>query len=233
MGQTPIARNCAGVEQDQEVAMKVKTIWTVLASAAVGVTAVVVSCGGGGGGGSGATTRFEGNVANATAFLAPSAPESRWAWLSPVGVAWAQVAGVQVCLQGTTTCTTTDANGAFVLDAGGDLVDPCLTFTATDFTGTVCISGTIPQGSVVRVGSIECSVSQGTCQADDLEIETPDATPSPSETPGADDDQGVSEPDDDVSGVSDDVSSPSSDTEGSDDDSSSSGDGGQNEPEDD
>jgi hypothetical protein len=213
----------------KEATMKMKTIWTVLAGAAIGVTLIVVSCGGGGGG-EGAQTRFEGSVANATAFLVPSPPQSRWAWLSPVGVAWAQATGVQVCLdpQDPSTCVPTDENGSFVLLVSGDLVNPCLTFIAAEFTGRVCIEGTIPQGSVVRVGEIECSVSLGTCQADDVEIESPDDTPSPSATPGEDD--SVSEPDDDVSGVSepdDDVpsSSDSSEDEGDDNSGSSSNSG--------
>ena len=117
-----------------------------------------------------------------------------------------------MCLQGAVPpiCTTTLADGSFVLEAGGPLVDPCLTFTATDptsFTGTVCISGTIPEGSVVRIDNIECSVAQGTCQADDVEVEQPDdtPTPSPSGTPSEDDGEpSVSGPDDDVSGVADD-----------------------------
>lgn len=205
-----------------------RTTWKMLGGAAIGVTLVVIACGGGGGGGGeGARTRFEGNVANAMAFEAPSVRQSRWAWLSPVGVAWAQgTGGVQVCLQGTLICSTTNEDGSFVLEADGDLVDPCLTFTATDFTGTVCIDGTIPAGSVVRVGSIECSVTQGTCQADDVEIETPD-------------EPSVSEPDDDVSGVSDDVSgvSDTSEDEGEDDNSGPSSNsgpgGGEDEPEDD
>lgn len=212
-----------------------RTTWKMLGGAAIGVTLVVIACGGGGGGGGeGARTRFEGNVANAIAFEAPSVPQSRWAWLSPVGVAWAQVGGVEVCLQGSNplVCTTTNEDGSFVLDAAaGDLVDPCLTFTATDFTGTVCIDGTIPAGSVVRIANIECSVTQGTCRADEVEVDEIDDV-SGEDEPSVSVDDEVSVSDDEVSDVSDDSE------DGVDDDNSgpsgnSGPGGGEDEPEDD
>ena len=165
-------------------------------------------------------TSFRGNVSNSTAFLAPSErPSTMVAWwrsLGFVGTAHAQVGGVRVCIEGTATCTTTDANGSFVLNefVGGDV---CLTFDATNFDARLCFAN-LPPGAIVTMTNISCSTSSGTCTAGDVDVDEPSASdddisdlstdevsdddfPSPSEPDASDFD--TSDPDD-ISDPSDD-----------------------------
>jgi hypothetical protein len=202
--------------------MKTKTMLTVLAGAAIGVTVIVVSCGGGGGGGGGGpSTTATGNVSNATAFLRPAFPKrtllAKWKDML-FATAYAQAAGVDVCAQGNDSlCTTTDGAGNFSLDLGDLSGDICFDFSSGgSLLGTICVPN-VSEGATITMTNVDCAA--GACSANAVEVRDDDATPSPTVTPGEDDsvDDGVSEPDDDVSGVSenDDDSSGSSDSSGS------------------
>ena len=198
-------------------------------------TALALSCSGGGGGGGGAgsdVTTFRGNLANETAFLTPrrSAPSLRLALLellSPIGVAHAQLGGVEVCVEGTDFCTTTDGNGSFTLPAEvSGLVT--LVFTGSDFTARLTLDNVQP-GATITLANIECSLSTGLCEADDFDVDEPSDVSEPSEPSdleasdpsepspsGAGDVSDVSEPSEpgDVSGLDDEPSEPSVEEEG-------------------
>lgn len=212
--------------------MRHRTRWAaVIGAGAAVVAAAIVSCGGGDGGGGG--TRFQGNVSNAQAFLEPAAPrQSRFAWLSFgfIGTAWAQVSGVQVCLAGSTTCTTTDENGSFVLPVDGDLTNPvCLTISGTNFSANICLPFDVPNGSVITLENITCDVSSDTCEAEDVDIEEPGEDPSDEvsdeDTPSAPSEPSGPSDDDDVSDISDDDQDVSDDDDVSDPDDVSNEDG--------
>jgi hypothetical protein len=163
--------------------MKLRRGWLVPLVCGGGVAALALaSCGGGGGGGGGSGSRIEGNLSDAQAWLGPVSPkESRYAWVSLglVGTAYAQAGGVQVCLSGSTICTTTDETGAFVLPVDGDLVAPvCLTFTGSNFSANLCLPFDIPNGTVVRISNIVCDPGSDACEAEDVDVDEPDDNPS-------------------------------------------------------
>jgi hypothetical protein len=195
--------------------MKMKTMLTVLAGAAIGATVIVVSCGGGGGGsGGGPSTTATGNVSSATAFLRPTFPKqtllAKWKDML-FGTAYAAAAGVDVCVEGSAPalCTTTDGAGNFSLDLGALSGTICFDFSSGSLLGTICVPN-VSQGATITMANVDCG--DGVCAAHEVEVDdgNGDATPSPSGTPDVsgtpseDDsvDDGVSEPDDDVSGVS-------------------------------
>lgn len=212
--------------------MKSTARWSVVSTtmALLLATGYFVACGGGGGGGGGGT-RFNGNVSGTQAFLSPApapAPRFAWASLSLIGTAYAQVTGVQVCLTGSTICTTTDENGAFSLPVDGDLLNPvCLTLSGSNFSANLCLPFDVPNGSIVTLSEITCDLSSGSCSAEDVDIDEPEEEPSQevSDEDQPSDPSGVSEPsspDDDISGpddgddgddddVDDDVSEPDDD----------------------
>jgi hypothetical protein len=134
----------------------------------------------------GATT-FRGNLARMTAQREPEPSQlpvfALRLPLSLVGRAEAQDNGVQVCIEGTTFCSLTDSNGAFVVVAplSGNVV---LLFTGVDFTARLALTG-IPPGAVVSIRNIECSTSSGRCAPQQLDVEapTPSALPLPNQAP--------------------------------------------------
>jgi hypothetical protein len=141
------------------------------------VSAVALGCSGGGGGSDGReVTTFRGTLANQTALMAPretgsSLRASLWRLLSPISIAHAQVGGVEVCVEGTTFCTTTDSAGSFTLpaDVSGDVT---LVFTSDDFTARIALSN-VPQGATITIDGIDCSLSTGVCVADDIDVDEP------------------------------------------------------------
>ena len=186
------------------------------ALAAVGAltSALAVGCsgGGGGGGGGGEVTTFRGNLANQTAFLrsrptTPSLSARLLALLSPVRIAYAQVSGVEVCVEGTAFCTTTDEAGAFTLpaDVSGTVT---LVFTGADFVARITLPN-VPAGATISLGGIDCSVSTGLCEADDIDVDEPsDVSGEPSE-PSDLEPSDPSEPSPSAAGDVSDVSEPS------------------------
>lgn len=89
----------------------------------------------------------------------------------------AQETGVQVCLDETTLCASTDDSGEFVLVApvSGNI---SLIFSGADFTARLGLTG-VPMGSVITIRNIECSTSSGRCTPQQLDIEAPMPTDVP------------------------------------------------------
>ncbi len=148
--------------------------------------APLTACGGGGGGPPKPpvpprVTTFRGNLAGMTAQLAPQESQpSRLVLRLPsmlVGRADAQDSGVEVCIETTTFCSSTDPSGAFVLVApvSGNLA---LVFTGVDFTARLALVG-VPMGAVVSIRNIECSTSTGRCVPQQMDVEAPTPTGPP------------------------------------------------------
>ena len=162
--------------------------WRALAAIGALTSALAVSCsggGGGGGGGGGDVTTFRGNLANQSAFLRsrPATPSLRarvLELLTPVRIAYAQVGGVEVCVEGTAFCTTTDETGSFTLPADVSGV-VTLVFTGADFVARITLPD-VPAGATINLGGIDCSTSTGLCEADDIDVDEPsDVAGEPSE----------------------------------------------------
>jgi len=127
-------------------------------------TTQLCACGGGGGGGNGSapppsglgTTTFIGNLSQPAAAAAAD------------GAVPAGASPVQVCVAGTSFCTSVDENGVFTLGAGvgGDVV---LVFDGPGFTASLALQD-VPRGATVRIQNIECSTSTGLCHAEDVTI---------------------------------------------------------------
>lgn len=143
----------------------------------VGVLSLAVSgfvaCGdddddGSGGGGGGDTTTVSGNLSEQTALLdSGSDEETRLAALvrafELVGTAWAQVGGVEVCVDGTDDCDVTSSDGTFSLvTTESGLIT--LRFTGTNLDATMPIPGP-PGGGTVQLQNVSCSESGGACSA--------------------------------------------------------------------
>ncbi len=180
------------------------------AALAVAVGASCSGAGGGGGGGGGNVTTFRGNLANQTAFLAPRspAPARRVALLdllSPVRTAYADIGGVEVCVEGTDSCTTTDANGSFTLPAEVSGV-VTLVFTGSDFTARITLPD-VPPGATITLADIVCSVATGLCEANDTDVDEPSDVPGepsePSDLEPSDPDEPSPSAADDADDVSD------------------------------
>jgi hypothetical protein len=195
------------------IPMKLDWFWRFGLPAIVALAAISVGCSGGGGGGGGSdVTTIRGNLANQTAFLAPresgsSLRASLWRLLSPIGIAHAQVGGVEVCIEGTSFCTTTDANGSFTLpaDVSGEVT---LVFTSEDFTARITLPN-VPPGATITLDGIECSISTGVCVADDIDVDEPSDVSAPSE-PSEPSDPSEPSVSGEVSGPDDEPSEPSS-----------------------
>lgn len=78
---------------------------------------------------------------------------------------------VEVCIEGTTVCSATNARGAFVLvaPAGGNIV---LTFTRVGYSGRLMFTD-IPMDAVVTVYDVECSNSTDECTPRQMEVAEP------------------------------------------------------------
>ncbi|MGH7823482.1 MAG: hypothetical protein ACREQ9_27285 [Candidatus Binatia bacterium] len=187
-----------------------------MVAAAALVAAGAASCGGGGDGGG---TIITGNVSSDQALLSPApdrGSESRFAWLSPVGTAWAQPSGVEVCLAGSDICDVTDGSGSFTLPVDGDLVAPvCLEFTGSNFTADLCLNFDLPRGTVVRISNITCDAGDDSCRAEDVDVEETGEPSDVSNEPSDEDEPSEpSDPSPDEPSADDDASGPDEPSDG-------------------
>ncbi|MGH7856610.1 MAG: hypothetical protein ACREQY_04710 [Candidatus Binatia bacterium] len=146
------------------------------------LTLYLGSCGDDGGG-RGTGTIFEGNTAGGQVFLRPGAPsETRLAWLELVRTAHAQGRGTEVCLAGSSNCTVIDENNRFRLVVDGDLQNPCLDIVGF---GQLCFGFFVPRGSRVSARNVSCN--DGSCSAEDVDVDEPSPSASPSDDPSDED----------------------------------------------
>ena len=148
--------------------------WALIAAGSL------TACGGGGTGEPSARTMttIQGNLVENTAFLDPRDPGP----IQLVSATFAEQGSIEVCVDGTTFCTETDATGFFILIApvSGDVV---LAFAMVDSLVRLELAG-IPTGAVVTVSNVRCSTRSGRCATDQVQVEMPSA-PLPSDSPAA------------------------------------------------
>lgn len=158
----------------------------VLLSIALSIPLANTSCGGGPSGT--ARSTVQGNLSDVeqAGHFGPSpAPRSLLArvlrFTSPVASAWAQsiLEGVRVTIEGTPFGTVTDAGGSFVIES--PFSGPgALVFERDGDVLVGRIGIDVPAGGTVTLRNVRCSRSQGSCGAEEIEVEAPSVELEPS-----------------------------------------------------
>lgn len=134
---------------------------------ALGSARYVSGCAGDGGA---RGTTFTGNLQQTIAFREPRRFDFALRRLfDVVTTAYAQVSGVEVCIQGTSNCTTTDESGEFTVSGPAEGT-VSLRFIGEDFEAELRIDG-VRRGGRVRVVNVSCDESEGTCTAEEVRFE--------------------------------------------------------------